>query len=82
MIWKNDIQKLNGADYGSYEGMVFDQKMLYVLLGYEIYYFFHYGKWNLKQMRLYGAIIFLGGISLKLRMQNYIYELYGAEAGG
>ena len=82
VIWKNDIQKLNGADYGSYEGMVFDQKMLYVLLGYEVYYFFHYGKWNLKQMRLYGAIIFLGGISLKLGMQYYFYHLYGAEAGG
>lgn len=80
VIILNDLEYLFGKDLGSFENMTFDQNMLYVVLGYEIYYMFHHSKLTIKQLRYYGLGMFIFGVIAKMSLQGIMYNLYGIDA--
>ena len=80
VIILNDFEYLLGKDLGNFENMTFDQNMLYVVLGYEIYYIFHYTKLTTKQLRYYGLGMFVFGVIAKMSLQGMMYQMHGIEA--
>lgn len=79
VIILNDFEYLIGKDFGSFENVTFDQNMLYVVLGYEIYYIFHYGKLTVKQLRYYGLGMFILGVIAKMSLQGIMYQVHGID---
>lgn len=80
VIIVNDLEYLLARDLGSYEHMTFDQNMLYVVLGYEIYYLFHHTGWSDKKLRKIGLALFAGGLIAKIGLQSYMFHVYGTDA--
>lgn len=77
----HDISNFTGADYGSYETMIFDKNMIYVILGYEMYHIFNYGSFSMIKLRKYGAILYGTGFFLRAGLQYIYYQVQGTDNG-
>ena len=80
VIILNDFEYLLGKDLGNFENMTFDQNMLYVVLGYEVYYMFHHSKRTIKQLRYYGLGMFVLGVIIKMSLQGVMFQVHGIDA--
>lgn len=75
----NDAEYVLNRDFCDFSSITFDYYFLYVLLGYELSFFFEKYALQMKKIRVCGLIGYIGGVVLKYVLQQMMYRHYGTD---